>query len=104
MQTTHTIRRHVAAAALATLLAACGHTAGRENAGEFIDDSTMTTSVKAAIFHNPSLNTAQINVDTFRRVVQLSGYVDTHETRAEAGDVAGRIDGVRSVRNDLIVR
>lgn len=82
----------------------CASTSERESTGEYIDDSTITTKVKAAIFNEPSLKVLQINVETFKGVVQLSGFVDTPQNSSKAAEVAAGVKGVKSVKNNLIVK
>ena len=82
----------------------CASTPTRESTGEYIDDSTITTKVKAAIFNDPSLKVFQINVETFKGEVQLSGSVDSDQIVNKAGEVARGVGGVKSVKNDLIVK
>jgi osmotically-inducible protein OsmY len=76
----------------------------KETAGQYVDDSVITTKVKAAIFKEEALKTLQINVKTYKGVVQLSGFVDSAESVSKAGEVARRIENVVSVENDLIVK
>ncbi len=90
--------------ALVTVLAACAGTQTRESSGEYLDDSVITTKVKAAIFNEGSLKSLQINVETFRGEVQLSGFVDSPASVAKAGEVARNVQGVKSVKNNLIVK
>jgi osmotically-inducible protein OsmY len=92
------------ALALTTSLVACSAMSGRETAGEYVDDSTITTKVKAALFDDSSLKSMQIGVETMQDVVQLSGFVDSAQTKAMAGEVARSVKGVREVKNDLVVR
>jgi len=82
----------------------CASTPTRESTGEYIDDSTITTKVKSAIFRDPSLKVFQINVETFKGEVQLSGSVDSDQIVNKAGEVARSVGGVKSVKNDLIVK
>ena len=82
----------------------CASTATQESTGEYIDDTALTTKVKAAIFNEPSLKVAQINVETFKAVVQLSGFVSSSADIATAGSVARSVKGVASVRNDIRLR
>ena len=82
----------------------CASTAKQESTGEYIDDTALTTKVKAAIFNEPSLKVAQINVETFKAVVQLSGFVSSSADIARAGSVARSVSGVASVKNDLRLR
>jgi osmotically-inducible protein OsmY len=82
----------------------CAATSKRESTGQYVDDSVITTKVKAAIFDEPGLKTLQIEVTTFKGVVQLSGFVDTRQNATRAGEVAATVAGVTSVKNDLIVK
>ena len=88
---------------LATLVG-CAGTKTRESTGQYIDDSAITTKVKAAIFAEESLKTLQITVVTFKGVVQLSGFVDSAASVTKAGKVASGVKGVKSVKNDLVVK
>lgn len=72
-----------------------------ETTGQYIDDSTITTKVKAAIFNEPGLESADINVETNKGVVQLSGFVNSRGDITRAVEVAQKVDGVRSVKNDM---
>jgi osmotically-inducible protein OsmY len=82
----------------------CASTPTREGTGEYVDDSAITTKVKAAIMNEPSLKVFQINVETFKGAVQLSGFVDSGRSVSKAGEVARSVSGVRSVKNNLIVK
>lgn len=83
---------------------ACASTSTQESTGEYIDDSVITTKVKAAIFNEPALKSAEINVETFRGIVQLSGFVGSQSDINRAVVVAGSVDGVQSVRNDMHIK
>ena len=76
----------------------CASTATHESTGQVIDDSAITTKVKKAIFDEPSLKVAQINVETYKSVVQLSGWVDSTAQIGTAGSIARSVDGVTSAR------
>ncbi len=89
---------------LITALLGCAATQKHESTGQYVDDSVITTKVKAAIFDEPTLKSLQINVKTFKGVVQLSGFVDSDQSVKKAGEVAYSIEGVKSVENDLIVK
>jgi osmotically-inducible protein OsmY len=91
-------------AAALLLATGCASTSNRESTGQYIDDSAITTKVKKAIFDEPSLKVAQINVETYKSVVQLSGFVDSTAQVATAGSIARSVDGVTSVKNDLRVK
>jgi len=82
----------------------CAGTSTRESTGEYIDNSVLTSKVKAAIFNDPMLKVLQINVETFKGVVQLSGFVDSPEAAARAVEVARSVDGVKAVKNKMSVK
>ncbi len=90
--------------ALPAALSACAPTRTSESTGQYVDDSTMTAKVKAAILGDPDLKVLQIEVKTYKGTVQLSGFVDRAPMIARAGEVARHVEGVASVRNDLIVK
>jgi osmotically-inducible protein OsmY len=85
---------------LASLLG-CASTAKHEGTGEYVDDTVITSKVKAAIFNEPSLSSAEINVETFKGVVQLSGFVSSQADIDKAVRVARSVPGVRSVKNAM---
>lgn len=88
-------------ALLLSLMVGCASTSRQESTGEYIDDSVITTKVKAAIFNEPSLKVSEINVETFKGVVQLSGFVHTAADIPKAIEVARSVKGVVSVKNDM---
>ena len=79
----------------------CASTAKTEGTGEYVDDTVVTSKVKAAIFNEPSLKSAEINVETFKGVVQLSGFVSSPAAESTAVAVARKVEGVKSVKNDM---
>jgi len=89
------------AAIALTTLAGCASTQRHESTGQYIDDTAITTSVKAAIFNEPMLKSSEINVETFKGRVQLSGFVSTQSNIDRAVQVAQGIKGVSSVGNDM---
>ena len=86
-----------------TLLTAsgCASTEKREGTGEYVDDSVITTKVKAALLNEPGLSSAEINVETFKGVVQLSGFVTSRADINKAIEIARNVKGVNSVKNDM---
>jgi hyperosmotically inducible protein len=82
----------------------CASTSKQEGTGEYVDDSVITTKVKAAIFNEPTLKSAEINVETFKGVVQLSGFVNSQSDINKAAEVARSVKGVTSVKNDMRVK
>lgn len=100
-----TLFKRFSALLLALLLvSACAGTAKKESTGEYVDDTWITTKVKTAILNEPSLKVAQINVETFKGVVQLSGFVDSADAARKAVEVARAVKGVTDVKNDTRVR
>jgi osmotically-inducible protein OsmY len=98
---THPLAAIVLAAAALTGLAACQSTPTRESTGQYMDDTAITGKVKAAIFNEPSLKSTEVNVETFKGVVQLSGFVSSQADMAKATSLAQSVRGVVSVRNDM---
>lgn len=88
---------------LATLLG-CASTPKKEGTGEYIDDTVITAKVKAAVLNEPSLKSTEINVETFKGVVQLSGFVKEAADIPRAVEVAHGVKGVTSVKNSLLVK
>jgi len=89
---------------LITAFLGCTATQKRESTGQYVDDSVITTKVKAAIHREESLNVFQIKVETYKGVVQLSGFVDSEQSVMKAGEAATGVEGVVSVKNDLVVK
>lgn len=82
-------------------ITACTSTPRSEGTGEYIDDTVITTKVKAAIVADPSLKATEINVETFKGKVQLSGFVNSQADIARAVEVARGVKGVKAVSNDM---
>ncbi|MDD2274103.1 MAG: BON domain-containing protein [Desulfuromonadaceae bacterium] len=89
---------------LITAFLGCNATQKKESTGQYIDDSAITTKIKTGIFDDLRLKTLQIEVQTFKGVVQLSGFVDSQQHANIAGEIAGLVPGVKEVRNDLVVK
>jgi osmotically-inducible protein OsmY len=85
-------------------LAGCASTPSKEGTGEYVDDAVVTTKVKSAIFNEPTLKSAEINVETFKGTVQLSGFVHSQSDINRAAEVARGVKGVTSVKNDMLVK
>ncbi|MFC0444995.1 BON domain-containing protein [Pseudidiomarina halophila] len=83
------------------ILTGCGASPQRESTGEYFDDSVITTKVKAAIFNHPDLAVSEINVETFKGVVQLSGFVSSTADMNTAIRLARDVTGVTSVKNSM---
>jgi osmotically-inducible protein OsmY len=85
-------------------LAGCASTPTQESAGEYLDDAALTAKVKASIFNDPTLKATEINVETFKGTVQLSGFVAQPADITKAGEVARGVKGVKEVKNDIRVK
>lgn len=90
--------------ALITTLAACASTRTQESTGQYVDSSAITTQVKALLAADDFLKSFAIGVETHKNVVQLSGFVDSEKAREKAEKLAESVEGVKSVKNDLIVK
>ncbi len=82
-------------------LVGCASSAKTEGTGEYIDDAIITSKTKAAIFNDPSLKSAEINVESFKGKVQLSGFVSSQSDINRAVEVTRGVSGVTSVKNDM---
>ena len=88
-------------AASLVAIAGCASTAKHEGTGEYVDDTVITTKVKAEIFNEPTLKSSEINVETFKGVVQLSGFVSSNSSIDKAVSITRSVKGVVSVKNDM---
>ena len=95
---------YLALAMLMLAFVACDSTSKKEGAGEFVDDSVITTKVKALLAEDDFLKSFQISVETYKGTVQLSGFVDSQKAVDKAGEIARGVKGVKSVRNNLILK
>lgn len=100
MRQIKTISVLLAALALTSLIG-CAETPKRESTVQYVDDSAITAKVKAAIFNEPTLKSAEINVETFKGAVQLSGFLRSQADINRAVTVAQAVGGVTSVKNDM---
>ena len=94
----------VLSAFLVVSVVGCASTSKQEGTGEYVDDSVITTKVKAAIFNEPGLKSFEINVETFKGEVQLSGFVNSQADINKAVEVARSVKGVVSVKNAMRVK
>jgi len=104
MKTARPMARALLVLLALAVIAGCATTRTQESSGQYVDSSVITAKVKAAIFDDKALKVYDINVETFKDVVQLSGFVNSAEIKSRAGVVAGSVSGVKSVKNDLIVK
>jgi osmotically-inducible protein OsmY len=89
---------------LTTTLVACASTRTHESTGEYVDDSVITTKVKSLLANDDFFKAFQISVETYKGIVQLSGFVNSRQAVDRAGQIARSVEGVKSVRNNLIVK
>jgi osmotically-inducible protein OsmY len=104
MRTTNVIVRSFLVLLMMAAIAGCAGSRTQQSTGEYVDDSAITAKVKSAVLQDPSLKVFEIGVETFKGVVQLSGFVNSSETVNRATQVASSVGGVTSVKNDLIVK
>lgn len=88
----------------AVMIAGCASTTTKESSGEYIDDSVITANVKALIYDEPDLKIGQVSVETYKGVVQLSGFVNSQMAVAKAESLASSVKGVVSVQNSLVLK
>ena len=98
------ISRYLMLLMLIATIAACASTRTQESTGEYVDDSVITSKVKAELAGDDFFKSFQISVETFKGVVQLSGFVNSQQAVDKAGQIARRVNGVKSVKNNLIVK
>ena len=84
--------------------AGCAVTSGQSSVGQYVDDATITSRVKARMAKDPQVSAMRINVDTLNGVVQLSGFATSEAERAEAGRLVREVPDVKDVRNNIVVR
>ncbi len=89
---------------LIAMMIGCSGTEKKQSTGEYIDDSAITSKIKSALAADPTVSAMDVKVKTFKRRVQLSGFVDTKEQAQTAEDIAEGIEGVESVENNIIVK
>jgi hyperosmotically inducible periplasmic protein len=94
----------IGALALGGLAGGCAATPTKDSTGEYVDDATVTTKVKSALLGDEAVKSFQIKVETFKGVVQLSGFVDTADEKAAAEKDATAVSGVKDVKNSLTVK
>jgi osmotically-inducible protein OsmY len=103
----HTARNALAAAVTALSLVAfggCAVTRGQETVGAYVDDSSITTSVKARFVENKAVDASSISVETLNGTVMLSGFAKSSTEKATAADIASKVSGVKGVKNEIAVR
>ena len=84
--------------------AACASTRTHESAGEYVDDSVITTKVKSLLAEDDFLKSFQISAETYQGTVQLSGFVNSQQAVDKASQIVRSVKGVKSLKNNLIVK
>jgi osmotically-inducible protein OsmY len=104
MTVVQTTRRNIITTFFLLILASCTIFSGKETTGQYVDDSTITTKIKDAFVADPDIHVYEIHVETMQGVVQLSGFVSTQTSKNRAASLANNVRGVRSVKNNIVVR
>lgn len=99
-----TIRNYTLILIAGLVLAGCAGQPAQESTGEYLDDAAITTKVKGALLNDPRVSGLAINVETFKGTVQLSGFANSEGERQRAEELAGSVEGVQSVENDIHVK
>ena len=92
----------ILAGLLLAALTACAPTSTRQGTGEYIDDAVITSRVKAAFAADPEVKATEVQVETFKGTVQLSGFIESPESAAKAAQIARAVPGVKEVRNAMV--
>ena len=101
MSLTTRLSRLVAVMLMISFVAACAGSKTQESNGEYLDDSVITSTVKAKLLADDEVSGLAINVETFKAVVQLSGFAKTEAERQKAAQLARSVGGVKDVKNDI---
>lgn len=96
--------RWLGSTALFALIMSCAGSPAQESTSEYADDTVITAKVKTALLNDPTLSGWRLDVQTFKGTVQLKGLVRSGQDKLRADEIARSVSGVKSVRNDLIVR
>ena len=91
-------------AALMLAVTGCAATATHESTGEYVTDSWITTKVKTALVEDPATKATEVNVETYKGIVQLSGFVSSQTAMNEAVRITRNIKGVTEVKNDMRIK
>jgi len=104
MKKINTVVSFLVILALIAAFAACAATSTRESTGEYVDDSVITTKVKALLAEDDFLKSFQIGVETYKGTVQLSGFVNSQKAVDKAIEIVKSVKWVKSIKNDLIIK
>jgi osmotically-inducible protein OsmY len=104
MKKSYIVIRFLVVLIMIAAFVACASTPKKEGTGEYFDDSVITAKIKTQLATDDFLKSFQISVESRKGIVQLSGFVDSQAAVDKAGEIARRVEGVKSVKNDLIVK
>jgi len=104
MKKSHIVIRFLIVLMMIVAFVACASTPKQESAGEYVDDSVITAKIKTQLATDDFLKSFQIGVESRKGIVQLSGFVNSQDAVDKAGKIASGVEGVKSVKNDLIVK
>ena len=104
MKKLNVLLRYLMPLALVASFAGCASTTTHESTGQYVDNTVITTEVKAALAGDDFLKSFQISVTSYKDTVQLSGFVNSQAAKDKAGELARKVKGVEKVKNDLIVK
>ena len=104
MKKSHIVIRFLVVLMMIAAFVACASTPKQEGTGDYVDDSVITTKIKTQLANDEFLKSFQISVETRKGIVQLSGFVDSQKAVDKAGQIARGVGGVKSVRNNLVVK
>ena len=104
MEKKNILIRYVILLVLIATFVACASTRKHESPGQYLDDTVITSKVKAQLANDDFLKSFQISVETYKGTVQLSGFVDSQTAVDRAGQITRAVGGVKSVKNNLIVK
>ena len=94
----------IAAAAVLLVASGCAVTRGQESVGAYVDDATITTQIKSRFVENKAVDAASIRVETLNGTVMLSGFAKNATEKVTAEDIARKVNGVKSVKNEIAIR
>jgi len=104
MKKSYTVTRFFVALVMIAAFVACASTPQQSSTGEVVDDSVITTKIKTQLAADELLKAFQVSVETRKGIVELSGFVDSQNAKDKAGQIARGVEGVKSVKNALIVK
>jgi len=104
MKKSYSVIRFLVVLVMITAFMACASTPKQEGTGDYVDDSVITSKIKTQLAQDDFLKSFQISVESRKGIVLLSGFVDSQKAVDKAGQIARGVEGVKSVRNNLVVK